>query len=86
MSHQSAATPSGRKRHSRPAVLTPLVDFARSLDGYLAPLLIFSFVTNLLMLVAPLYMLQIYDRVLTSGSADTLIWLTIIAGFLSFFP
>jgi PrtD family type I secretion system ABC transporter len=48
----------------------------------MAPLMGFSLIANLLMLVAPLYMLQIYDRVLTSGSADTLIWLTLIAGFL----
>lgn len=33
----------------------------------------FSVVVNLLMLVTPLYMLQIYDRVLTSGSVETLV-------------
>jgi PrtD family type I secretion system ABC transporter len=42
----------------------------------------FSLAENILLLVSPLYMLQIYDRVLTSGSADTLIWLTLIAVFL----
>jgi ABC-type protease/lipase transport system fused ATPase/permease subunit len=42
----------------------------------------FSLLTNLLMLVSPIYMLQIYDRVLVSGSSDTLIWLSIIAVFL----
>ncbi len=36
----------------------------------------FSLFINLLMLVPPLYMLQIYDRVLTSRSEDTLIMLT----------
>ncbi|MGN7612881.1 type I secretion system permease/ATPase [Magnetococcales bacterium HHB-1] len=41
--------------------------------------LIASFSINLLMLVSPLYMLQIYDRVLISGSESTLIMLTIIA-------
>ncbi len=45
-------------------------------------LLIFSFAVNALLLVAPLYMLQVYDSVLTSGSYDTLIWLTVIAVFL----
>lgn len=45
-------------------------------------LLAFSLAVNLLMLVAPLYMLQVYDRVLTSGSTDTLVWLTIISVFL----
>jgi len=40
---------------------------------------IFSFFLNLLMLVAPFYMLQIYDRVLTSQSKDTLYVLTVLA-------
>jgi PrtD family type I secretion system ABC transporter len=39
----------------------------------------FSFVLNLLMLVAPFYMLQVYDRVLTSQSKDTLYLLTLLA-------
>ncbi len=39
----------------------------------------FSFFINLLMLTAPLYMLQIYDRVLASGSQSTLVALTILA-------
>ena len=40
----------------------------------------FSIVVNLLLLIMPLYMLQVYDRVLTSGSSDTLIFLSVIAG------
>ncbi len=39
----------------------------------------FSFFINLLMLTAPLYMLQVYDRVLASGSQSTLVALTILA-------
>ena len=39
---------------------------------------LFSLFINLLMLVPPLYMLQLYDRVLTSRSEDTLIMLTLI--------
>ncbi len=39
----------------------------------------FSLVVNLLMLTLPLYMLQIYDRILPSKSLDTLTFLTIIA-------
>lgn len=39
----------------------------------------FSLFINLLMLVGPLYMLQIYDRVLTSGSIPTLVYLTVAA-------
>lgn len=43
---------------------------------------IFSFFINMLMFVSPLYMLQIYDRVVGSRSITTLIALTILAGFL----
>ena len=42
----------------------------------------FSAVANVLMLVAPVYMLQMYDRVLTSASYETLIVLTLVAVFL----
>ncbi|MEO0637089.1 MAG: type I secretion system permease/ATPase [Pseudomonadota bacterium] len=41
-------------------------------------LAILSFAINLLVLATPLYMLQIYDRVLGSGSRETLLFLTII--------
>lgn len=40
---------------------------------------VFSFFVNLLMLTIPLYMLQLFDRVLTGRSGDTLVYLTIIA-------
>ncbi|MBZ9841868.1 type I secretion system permease/ATPase [Mesorhizobium sp. CA5] len=40
-------------------------------------LLLFSLLTNLLLLASTVYMLQIYDRVLSSGSIDTLLWLTL---------
>src|SRR5829696_10201951 len=39
---------------------------------------IFSLFSNLLMLAGPLYMLQVYDRVLTSHSLPTLIGLTVL--------
>lgn len=38
----------------------------------------FSIIVNLLVLAGPLYMLQVFDRVLTSRSTDTLVMLTII--------
>ena len=41
--------------------------------------ILFSFFTNLLLFVGPLYMLQIYDRVLQSRNETTLLMLTIIA-------
>jgi PrtD family type I secretion system ABC transporter len=40
-----------------------------------------SCLVNLLLLVTAIYMLQIYDRVLSSGSLDTLLWLTVVALF-----
>jgi ATP-binding cassette subfamily C protein len=45
----------------------------------------FSLAINLLYLASPLYMLQIYDRVVTSGSQTTLVMLTIVllAAFLA---
>jgi ATP-binding cassette subfamily C protein len=42
----------------------------------------FSFFINILAFVGPLYMLQIYDRVITSRNELTLVFLTMIAGFL----
>ena len=54
----------------------------RELPGYFLPILGFSLVSNILLLVSPLYMLQVYDRILTSGSKDTLIWITLISVFL----
>ena len=38
----------------------------------------FSFFVNLLMLTGPLYMLQVYDRVLASQSVPTLLSLTLL--------
>ena len=46
------------------------------------PIAIFSIFVNLLILTVPIYMLQIYDRVLTSRNATTLIMLTLIAAVL----
>ncbi len=43
---------------------------------------LFSMFANLLMLTGPLYMLQVYDRVLGSGSEETLIALSLIVVFL----
>lgn len=44
---------------------------------------LFSLFCNLAMLISPLYMLQVYDRVLVSHSRDTLILLTLlVAGLL----
>src|SRR3954449_11780467 len=46
----------------------------------LSGVMLFSAVLNVLMLTSSVYMLQVYDRVLSSGSIETLLYLTIIAG------
>lgn len=43
---------------------------------------IFSFFVNLLMLTGPLYMLNVYDRVLSSRSFETLVALSVLVAFL----
>jgi ATP-binding cassette subfamily C protein EexD len=43
---------------------------------------LFSLSLNVLVLAVPLYSLQIYDRVLSSQSGETLLWLTVLAVFL----
>ena len=43
---------------------------------------IFGFFVNLLMLTGPIYMLQVYDRVLGSRSVETLIALSVLVAFL----
>src|SRR5207237_7263665 len=41
-------------------------------------LMFFSAVSNVFALAIPLYSLQVLDRVITSGSMETLLWLTVI--------
>ncbi|WP_299153788.1 type I secretion system permease/ATPase [uncultured Tateyamaria sp.] len=48
-------------------------------SGFLA-IGFFSMILNVMMLAGPLYMLQVYDRVLTSQNQDTLIALSILLG------
>ena len=45
---------------------------------------VFAFIINLLMLVTPLYSLQVLDRVIGSGNIETLLMLSIIIGFIYF--
>ena len=40
---------------------------------------LFSLIINVLMLASPVYMLQVYDRVLTTGRIETLVMLTLMA-------
>jgi len=55
----------------------------RSLRGAFAAAVSFSLVSNLLMLVPTLYMLQVYDRVMISQNTLTLIVITVVTLFLA---
>jgi PrtD family type I secretion system ABC transporter len=50
----------------------------RACRGALGIIMVFSLAINLLMLATPLYMMQVFDRVLGSRSGDTLVMLTLI--------
>jgi len=63
----------------REATMENLKEARSAFRRILVMLAIFSLVVNLLMLTMPIYMLQIYDRVLTSQSMDTLTFLSVIA-------
>ncbi len=54
-----------------------MAEFLRRFRPFLLYAGLFSLFTNLLLLVPALYMLQVYDRVLTSRSNETLILLTV---------
>jgi ABC-type protease/lipase transport system fused ATPase/permease subunit len=58
---------------------------ALRIRGLLAATLALSIFTNLLMLTGPLFMLQVYDRVLASRSEETLIVLFGLVALLYFF-
>lgn len=58
-----------------------LAKATRGFKGTLLIIAFFSFFANILQLTIPLYMLQIYDRVLPSQSSNTLIFLSILAAF-----
>ena len=61
-----------------PALATGL----RTIRPTIITAVVFSLFINILMFVSPLYMLQIYDRVLSSRSQTTLIAITLIAGLM----
>lgn len=71
--HLSAADPT-----SGPAI-GRLEAALRACRAGLRGVALHSFVINLLMLSAPLYMLQVFDRVIAGRSLDTLLYLTLMA-------
>ena len=57
--------------------LKPLTDALKTYKPVLLAAVVFSLAINLLLFASPLYMMQIYDRVLSSRSESTLLMLTI---------
>src|SRR5438132_9800776 len=49
----------------------------RGCGSYFLPAALFSAGVNILYLASPIYMLQVYDRVVPSGSVPTLVMLTL---------
>jgi len=64
---------------AQPTILDKAVDVAKPA---VITAMVFSFFINILALVSPLYMLQVYDRVLSSRNVATLVVLTLICIFL----
>jgi PrtD family type I secretion system ABC transporter len=61
-------------------IANPLQRVLTELRVGLRTIALFSFFINLLVLTSPIYMMQIYDRVLGSGHIETLVFITVIAG------
>lgn len=61
---------------------TDLQRALRACRGSFVSVGFFSMFVNILMLVPPMYMLQVYDRVLTTQSEETLLMLTLVVIFL----
>src|SRR3981189_218752 len=60
---------------------TPLEAALRACAGSLGLIFVYSCSYNLLLLAPSIYLLQIYNRVLSSRSGDTLLMLTLIVAF-----
>ena len=54
---------------------------SRNLVSAFGVVLVFSFFVNILILTSPIYMMQVYDRVLVSAQVETLLFLSLIALF-----
>ena len=63
----------------RTALPKPLAEALGGVRGGLLAVALFSLCINVLMLTAPLFMLQVFDRVIGSRSMDTLVYLTLLA-------
>jgi PrtD family type I secretion system ABC transporter len=78
---QQDSTATMQKHHQKDKQPSALQQAMHKLRGGLFAVAVFSFFLNLLMLATPLYMLQVYQRVLASGHHETLLYLTVITVF-----
>src|SRR5579862_9821890 len=77
----TSASPQRERDATDPVSVAPLTrTLAACRQGFIA-LFFFSMAINLLVLASPIYMMQLYDRVLSSRSMDTLLLLTVIVLF-----
>ena len=80
-----SAIGSGQPKTNESSSILPAPQKSRLTEAFaacrsaFAGLGLFSLIVNLLMLTGPMFMLQIYDRVLTSGSVPTLLALAALA-------
>ncbi len=65
--------------HNIPVSRPSLREFTSRFRPYFVSAAVFSLLVNLLMLVPALFMIQVFDRVVTSRSTETLIMLLVIA-------
>ena len=63
------------------AASNPLRAAAEACAKPIAMIGLFTFFVNFLLFISPIYMMQVYDRVLTSRSLETLFYLSVIALF-----
>lgn len=64
---------------TRPRSIWNSIGIEKELGRGLGSVLGFSLLVNILVLTSPLYMMQIYDRVLLSGQIETLLFISLIA-------
>jgi PrtD family type I secretion system ABC transporter len=72
---------SGRGKSNSPPFVTAIDKGLAAAKPAFTAVIAFSFVINLLILAGPLYMMQVYDRVLASRNITTLLFLTLILAF-----
>lgn len=73
---------SAEKPQDKESKLNPLVEALQDCKTAFIITFLFSFGVNVLNLITPLYSLQVLDRVISSGSKNTLLMLTIIIIFI----